>query len=57
MKGNDVYYLKEFLSMGKSLKVFILDNNSVEFLTWVRESISPEKIFKHYDMILIPRWV
>ncbi len=57
MKGEDVNFLKEYLSNGKSLKVCILDNNSVEFLTRVRESISPEKIFKQYDMILIPQWV
>jgi hypothetical protein len=30
---------------------------SVEFFTWVRESINPEKIFMQYDMILIPQWV
>ena len=57
MKGEDAYCLKEYLSIGKSLKVCILDNNSVEFLTWVSESISPEKIFNQYDIVIIPQWV
>ena len=57
MKGEDINHLKRYLSMGMSLKVCILDNNSVEFLTWVRGSISPEKIFRQYDMIFIPKWV
>ncbi|WHE07626.1 hypothetical protein PGH24_02410 [Thermoanaerobacterium thermosaccharolyticum] len=57
MKGESINGLKKYLSMGRSLKVCILDNNSVEFLTWVRKSVSPEKIFNQYDMILIPQWV
>jgi len=57
MKGEDVNSLKEYLSNGKYLKVCILDNNSVEFLRWVREIIDPEKIFEQYDTILIPQWV
>ncbi|MDK2821463.1 MAG: hypothetical protein PWP31_1428 [Clostridia bacterium] len=57
MKGESVEELKKYLSMGKSLKVCILDNNSIEFLTWVRKSVSPEKIFNQYDIILIPQWV
>ena len=57
MKGEGINDLKKYLSTGKSLKVCILDNNSVEFLTWVRGSVSPEKIFSQYDMILIPQWV
>ena len=57
MKGKDNDCLKEYLSKGKSLKVCILDNNSVEFLTWMYERISPEKIFSQYDMIFIPKWV
>jgi hypothetical protein len=57
MKGESINSLKKYLSMGRSLKVCILDNNSVEFLTWVRKSVSPEKIFNQYDMILIPQWV
>ncbi|WP_265447961.1 hypothetical protein [Acetivibrio straminisolvens] len=57
MKGEDINDLKKYLSTGRSLKVCILDNNSVEFLTWVRKSVSPEKIFSQYDMILIPQWV
>lgn len=42
---------------GKSLNVCILDNNSIEFLTRIRESITPKNIFDQYDAILIPRWV
>ena len=57
MKGEDVNYLKKYLSIGKSLKVCILDNNSIEFLTWTQGSISPEKIFSQYDIIFIPGWV
>lgn len=60
MKGeniNDIKDLKKYISTGKSLKVCILDNNSVEFLTLVRENITPDKIFSQYDMILIPQWV
>jgi hypothetical protein len=57
MKGEGINDLKEYLSTGKSLKVCILDNNSVEFLTWVRGSISHEKIFSQYDIIFIPQWV
>jgi hypothetical protein len=57
MKGEGIKELKKYLSTGMSLKVCILDNNSVEFLTWVRKSVSPEKIFSQYDMILIPKWV
>lgn len=56
MKGEDINYLKKYLSIGKSLKVCILDNNSIEFLTWIYGSISPEKIFMQYDIILIPQW-
>ncbi|QSQ08236.1 hypothetical protein H0A61_00556 [Koleobacter methoxysyntrophicus] len=54
MKGESINDLKKYLSMGRSLKICILDNNSVEFLTWVRKDVSPEKIFSQYDMILIP---
>lgn len=36
MKGEHVDYLKKHLSVGKSLKVCILDNNSIEFLTWIQ---------------------
>lgn len=57
MKGEGINDLKKYLSTGKSLKVCILDNNSVEFLTWVRGSISPEKIFSQYNIIFIPQWV
>jgi hypothetical protein len=57
MKGEGINNLIKYLSMGKSLKVCILDNNSVEFLTRVSGSISPEKIFRQYDMIFIPQWV
>lgn len=57
MKGEDVNDLKKYLSIGKSLKVCILDNNSIEFLTWIHKRISPKKIFSQYDIILIPRWV
>ncbi|WP_139905793.1 hypothetical protein [Clostridium thermarum] len=57
MKGESINDLKKYLSTGRSLKICILDNNSVEFLTWVRKSVSPEKIFSQYDMILIPKWV
>lgn len=57
MKGEDINYLKKYLSIGKSLEVCILDNNSIEFLTWIHGSISPEKIFMQYDIILIPGWV
>lgn len=57
MKGEDINYLKKYLSIGKSLKVCILDNNSIEFLTWTQGSISPEKIFSQYDIIFIPGWV
>ncbi|AFK86112.1 MULTISPECIES: hypothetical protein [Thermoanaerobacterium] len=57
MKGEGIKELKKYLSIGKPLKVCILDNNSVEFLTWVRKNVSPEKIFSQYDMILIPKWV
>ncbi|MDK2807138.1 MAG: hypothetical protein PWQ94_2302 [Thermoanaerobacterium sp.] len=57
MKGESINDLKKYLSMGKFLKVCILDNNSIEFLTWVRKRIGPEKIFEQYDMILIPQWV
>lgn len=57
MKGEGIKELKKYLSTGMSLKVCILDNNSVEFLTWVRKSVSPEKIFSQYDIIFIPRWV
>ena len=51
MKGeniNDIKDLKKYISTGKSLKVCILDNNSVEFLTLVRENITPDKIFSQY---------
>lgn len=51
----DVNDLKQYLSMGDSLKVCILDNNSIEFLT--RVCISPEKIFSQYDIIFVPQWV
>ena len=57
MKGEGINELKKYLSTGRSLKVCILDNNSVEFLTWVRGSIGPEKIFSQYDIIFIPQWV
>lgn len=57
MKGEGIKELKKYLSTGMSLKVCILDNNSVEFLTWVRKSVSPEKIFSQYDIIFIPQWV
>lgn len=57
MKRESIDDLKEYLSMGKSLKVCILDNNSVEFLTRVNEIVGPDKIFNQYDMILVPRWV
>ena len=57
MKGEGINDLKKYLSTGKSLKVCILDNNSVEFLTWVHGSVSPEKIFSQYDIIFIPQWV
>ncbi|WP_238988813.1 hypothetical protein [Calorimonas adulescens] len=53
MKGEGINDLKKYLSTGKSLKVCILDNNSIEFLTWVRKRIGLEKIFEQYDMILI----
>lgn len=43
MKGKSVNDLKKYLSMGKSLKVCILDNNSIEFLTWVRKSVSIQR--------------
>ncbi len=55
MKRESIDDLKEYLSMGKSLKVCILDNNSVEFLTRVNEIVGPDKIFNQYDMILVPR--
>jgi hypothetical protein len=54
MKGEGIKELKKYLSTGRSLKICILDNNSVEFLTWVRKNISPEKIFSQYDIIFIP---
>jgi hypothetical protein len=38
MKGEGINNLIKYLSMGKSLKVCILDNNSVEFLTRVSGS-------------------
>ncbi|MEG6569250.1 hypothetical protein [Thermoanaerobacterium thermosaccharolyticum] len=57
MKGERINNLKKYLSMGKSLKICILDNNSIEFLTWVRKSVSHEKIFSQYDIIFIPQWV
>lgn len=57
MKGKDYVYLKECLSVGKSLKICILDNNSVEFLNMVCGNISPDKIFSYYDIIIIPQWV
>lgn len=57
MKGKDIDCLKEYLSKGKSLKVCILDNNSIEFLTRIYDRIGPEKIFCQYDIIFIPKWV
>lgn len=57
MKAEDINCLKKYLSKGKSLKVCILDNNSVDFLTRVHASISPEQIFSQYDMIFVPQWV
>jgi len=57
MKGKSINDLKKYLSIGKSLKVCILDNNSIEFLTRVKKSVSPGKIFGQYDIILIPQWV
>ena len=54
MKGEGIKKLKKYLSTGRSLKVCILDNNSIEFLTLVRKRIGPEKIFEQYDMILSP---
>jgi hypothetical protein len=57
MKGEGINDLKKYLSTGRSLKICILDNNSIEFLTWVRKNVSPEKIFSQYDIILIPQWV
>jgi len=45
MKGKDIDCLKEYLSKGKSLKVCILDNNSIEFLTRMYDRIGPEKYF------------
>ena len=57
MKENDIDDLKKCSSTNKSLKVCILDNNSIEFLTWIHAIINPEKIFSLYDIIFIPRWV
>ncbi len=57
MNGEDINKLIKYLSTGKSLKVCILDNNSVEFLTWVNRSIDPGLIFNKYDAVLIPQWV
>ncbi len=51
----DIIDLRQYLLLGKSLKVCVLDNNSIELLTRVK--ISPEKIFNQYDIILIPGWV
>ncbi|MFU0801090.1 MAG: hypothetical protein ACFWUE_10630 [Xylanivirga thermophila] len=57
MKGEDINYLKKYLSADKALKVCILDNNSIEFLTRIQCCIRPEKIFSQYDIILVPEWV
>jgi|GEM_PF-717355 hypothetical protein len=57
MRGKGINDLKQCLSISRSLKVCILDNNSIEFLTRVHKSVSPKKIFSQYDIIFIPRWV
>ncbi|SHJ80029.1 hypothetical protein [Paramaledivibacter caminithermalis] len=48
--------LKELL-LGKSLKICILDNNSVEFLNIIEEYVSSQNIFNGYDLILVPEWI
>ncbi|HHU68923.1 MAG TPA: hypothetical protein GXZ31_01320 [Thermoanaerobacterales bacterium] len=58
MKEQNINDFKKYLFMGRSLKVCILDNNCIEFLTLVhKSSICPKKIFKQYDIILVPQWV
>ena len=56
MEGN-IGDLKSCLTMDKSLKIGILDNCSIEFLTRVQNKISPEIVFNQYDIVLIPLWV
>lgn len=48
--------LKELL-LDKSLKICILDNNSVEFLNIIEEYAGVEEIFYGYDLILVPEWI
>lgn len=52
----DVNSLNEKLK-SKSIKVCIIDNNSVDFLSRLDNTISVEMIFKNYDLVLIPGWV
>ncbi|OWZ83358.1 hypothetical protein [Natranaerobius trueperi] len=56
MKGT-IDDFKRYLSMDKSIKICILDNCSVEFLTRVQNEISYKMVFASYDIILIPQWV
>lgn len=48
--------LKELL-FSKSLKICILDNNSVEFLRKIEAYAEVETIFRDYDLVLVPEWV
>ncbi|WPX08833.1 hypothetical protein [Anaerocellum danielii] len=49
--------LENFLLSLYNANICLIDNNSIEFLTYVIDKIPPKKIFTPYDVVLIPTWV
>lgn len=50
--------LKEYLNNKPNAKTCIIDNNFLQFCTALKENnISVIKIFKQYDVVIIPSWV
>jgi hypothetical protein len=45
------------LLLDDSLKLCILDNNSIEFVNGIEQDINIQQIFDKYDLILIPEWI
>lgn len=48
--------VKELL-LGKSLKICLIDNNSVEFFLRIKEQVDIKQLFEDYDLVLIPGWI
>lgn len=49
--------LHEFIETHNNLRICILDNNNIQFCMHNQRFFPIDKIYEHYDIVLIPGWV